>query len=101
MNLPALTRRYAQSAPHRTHAAFALLLMALLYWLSSVPGTPLPEHPGLFEWVPPSVQNALHVPAYAVLSWAWWWALGGWLPKQAARTLAASAIASAYGVLDE
>lgn len=78
--------------------------MAVLYGLSSLPGVPLPDQPekyGLLRWVPPEVQNALHVPAYAVLSWAWNWALAAWLQAPAGRATVACAIASTYGVFDE
>ena len=78
--------------------------MAVLYWLSSLPGTPLPDDPAvyaLFYWVPPSVQNTLHIPAYAILWWAWRWALDAWLRLPIARATGACAIASAYGVFDE
>ncbi len=78
--------------------------MAVLYWLSSLPGTPLPDDPklyALFYWLQPSVQNALHVPAYAALAWAWRWALGAWLRGSTATSLFAGAVSVTYGVLDE
>lgn len=81
-----------------------LLIMGVFYWLSSLPGRPLPSDPAryaLFHWVPPSVQNALHVPAYAALALAWFWALRAWMPAPVARTIGACVIASAYGVFDE
>jgi VanZ family protein len=80
------------------------MIMGVLYWLSSVPGTPLPDDPAhyaLFHWIPPSVQNTLHVPAFAALSWAWCWALEAWLRVPVARVIGACAIASTYGVFDE
>ena len=104
MNLSALAARCVQATPSKLHVALPLLFMALLYWLSSLPGTPTPEDTalyGLFYWVPSTAQNALHVPAYAVLSWTWWWALGAWLRVPGARAISACAIASAYGVFDE
>jgi VanZ family protein len=81
-----------------------LLLMAILYWLSSLPGIPLSEddmYYDLFRWVAPSIQNALHVPAYAALTLAWRWALGAWMRSPVSCVLGASAIASVCGVLDE
>jgi VanZ family protein len=81
-----------------------LLVMAVLYWLSSLPGTPSPDDPeiyALFYWVPPSVQNALHVPAYTALGWAWRWAIEAWRRASSARMVSAFAIASLYGVFDE
>lgn len=104
MNLPALAARCARVTPSKVHVALPLAVMAVLYWLSSLPGTPLPEDAALyalFYWVPPSVQNALHLPAYAALAWAWRWALGAWLRVSSARAIGACAIASAYGAFDE
>ncbi len=104
MNLPALAARCASVTPTKVHLALPLLIMAVLYGLSSLPGTPLPDDPALyalFYWLPPSVQNALHVPAFAALAWAWRWALGAWLRVSIVRAIAAIAIASAYGVFDE
>jgi len=104
MNFSALAARFAQMTPGKRHVALPLLIMGVFYWLSSLPGTPLPDDPAiyaLFYRVPPSVQNAIHVPAYASLAWAWCWALGAWLRMPIARAIAACAIASAFGVFDE
>jgi VanZ family protein len=78
--------------------------MALLYWTSSIPGTPSSSDPALyvvFHWVAPSVQNALHVPAYAVLAGAWRWALNAWTRARIALAAGAIALTSVYGLLDE
>ena len=105
MNFSALALRCARATPSKLRVALPLLIMGVFYWLSSLPGTPLPGDPtllyGLFYWVPPSVQNALHVPAYAALAWAWCWALGAWLRVPTARGFSACVIASAYGLFDE
>jgi hypothetical protein len=104
MNFTALAARCARVTPSKLHVALPLLIMGVFYWLSSLPGTPLPGDPALyavFYWVPPSVQNALHVPAYAALAWAWCWALGARPRVPVARAIGACAIASAYGVFDE
>ena len=104
MSLAALAARCTRVTPSKIHVALPLLFMAVLYWLSSLPGTPLPDDPalyGLFYWVPPSVQNALHVPAYAALTLALRWALGAWLRAPSAAALGACAIASVYAFLDE
>ena len=104
MNLTALAARCAQFTPKKIHATLPLLIMAVLYWLSSLPGTPLPDDPALyslFYWMPPSVQNTLHVPAFAALAWAWCWALGAWLRVSIMQAIGAFAIASGYGVFDE
>jgi hypothetical protein len=104
MNPSELAASCARITPKRTHLAVPLLMMALLYWLSSLPGTPLPDDPELYAlvyWVSPSLQNALHVPAYAALAWAWHWALGAWVRVSAVKVLIAFTIALAYGVFDE
>jgi hypothetical protein len=80
--------RCARVTPSKLHIALPLLIMGAFYWLSALPGTPMPDDPalyGLFYWVPPSAQNALLVPAYAALAWAWCWALGAWLRVPLAR----------------
>jgi len=104
MNLAEMVARYARMAPSKLHVGLPLLMMGAFYWLSSLPGTPMPDDPalyGLFYWVPPSAQNALHVPAYAALAWSWCWALGAWLRVPVTRAIAACAITSVYGVFDE
>ncbi len=72
------------------------LYMAGLFALSSVPddksGTGMVEY-----FPPPGVQNALHVPAYAGLSFVIWRGLRG----QRHAALLAAALATAYGVTDE
>jgi VanZ family protein len=78
--------------------------MTMLYWLSSLPGVPAPDDPAayaVFHWVPPSVQNVLHVPAYAALAWAWRWALVAWLRHTVAIAVSAFAVAALYGLIDE
>ena len=96
--------RYTQARSNKASIALPLLIMAALYWLSSVPGISLPDDPAqyaLFYWISPSLQNAMHVPAYACLAWAWHWALGAWLRSSTAQTISTCAIASTYGVFDE
>ena len=104
MNLSVLAAHCAQIAPHKTHLALPVLIMAVLYWLSSLPGTPSPDDPAfyaLFYWISPTLQNTLHVPAYAALAWAWRWALGAWLRSSSAMVMSAGVISAAYGVFDE
>ena len=104
MNLSTLVARCMRTTPKKTHVAVPLLIMAAFYWLSSLPGTVFPDDPlhySLFLWIPPSVQNALHVPAYAVLAGAWRWVLCAWLRSSNAQTFGAWTIAVAYGVFDE
>lgn len=74
-----------------------LAWMALLWALSSIPATA--EHPGAFG-TPPWLQNALHIPAFAVLCVAWLWAFdsGGSLGAPGVLALCATV---AYGIIDE
>lgn len=104
MNLPALAARCACTTPKKKHVALPLLIMAAFYWLSSLPGVLVPDDPeyyALFYCIPPSLQNVLHVPAYAVLAATWHWVLGAWLRSSRAQTITACAIALAYGLFDE
>ena len=103
MNLSTLAARYAQTPP-KICVAIPLLIMGILYWLSSIPGTRLPNSPelyGLFYWMPPALQNILHVPAFAALAWAWHWALSGWVRSKTAVTLLAIGVSVMSGILDE
>ena len=100
----ALTARYVQARPAKHHVALPLSIMAAFYWLSSIPGTASPEDPAtyvLYYWVPPTLQNVLHVPAYALLAASWRWALRAWVPAETGRAMGACALAASYGALDE
>lgn len=104
MNFIALATHYGRIAPSKIHVALPLSIMAALYWLSSLPGLPRPEDPALysvFYWVPPSIQNVLHIPAYAILAWSWHWALRAWVRTPSAPTIGACSITSLYGIFDE
>ena len=101
MNFSALAARCARVTPSKRHVALPLLIMGVLYWISSLPGTPLPDDPALyavFYWVPPSVQNALHVPAYAPSRGHCAGRSASGCVLSVARAIGACAIASAYGV---
>jgi hypothetical protein len=90
--------------PKSIHLALPFLIMAVLFWLSSLPGTPSVDEPAtyaIFRWISPSWQNALHVPAYASLGFAWWWALRAWPLKPIEQVIFALLVAAAYGVFDE
>jgi hypothetical protein len=104
MNFAALASRLASIAPNKYALALPLSIMLLLYWLSSLPGVQRPEDPALFAvfyWISPSLQNLLHIPAYAVLSLAWHWALVAWLRADQVQAYVACIIGSLYGVFDE
>ena len=104
MNFIALATHYGRITPSKIHVALPLSIMAALYWLSSLPGLPRPEDPALysvFYWVPPSIQNILHIPAYAILAWSWHWALRAWTRTSSALAIGSCSITSLYGIFDE
>ncbi len=86
-----------------TRWLWPLAWMALLWALSSIPFGPAAEPEGLggtFAWVPPTLQNLLHLPAYGILAWLWFTALRPRLSL--ALTLTVGVVVSAgYGILDE
>ncbi len=76
--------------------------MVGLYWLSSIPGEPSPEDPAVYivvTWVPPALQNLLHIPVYGVLAWLWRWALEAWTTR--ALGIIAGLLTAGYGIVDE
>ena len=77
--------------------------MILLYALSSLPGdvdsTVAP--PSAIAWVPPALQNALHLPAYGLLAWLWFRALDAYGWKPVAALFAAFLFSSIFGGFDE
>lgn len=82
----------------------AFAWMALIFVLSSIPGVVHPDDSdvySLFVWLPPDLQNLLHVPVFAVLAWLWQRALS----KSTARLWSVDALAVvltvAYGFVDE
>ena len=97
------TARYATLKPRKGHIALPLLIMAALYATSSLPGTSTPDEPGvnLILLIGPLVQNGLHLPVYALLSWSLHWALLAWGYSSRRAAIGACAIALAFGTLDE
>ncbi len=93
----------------RTRPAFGrgytpvILWMVALFALSSLPGDTDTDLAPLspITWVPPALQNLLHLPAYALLGWLWYHALAShrWTPTL--TLLAAFVLASLYGAFDE
>ena len=78
--------------------------MAALFTLSAIPGGSPGEAPdGLarsLAWIPPSLQNLLHLPAYGVLTILWFRALTPFLPRGWA--IGTSLVLTiAYGLVDE
>ncbi|NNF60882.1 MAG: VanZ family protein [Gammaproteobacteria bacterium] len=73
--------------------------MLLSFLLSSVPG----DQPdgGLLGFVTPQVQNLLHVPLFALLGWAWCWALDQQCRELKKIILLGALISAGWAVLDE
>jgi len=81
--------------------ALVALWMTALFALSSLPGAVDDAPPSPIAWVPPALQNLLHLPAYALLGWLWFRALAShrWTPRLI--LLASFVLASLYGAFDE
>jgi len=98
--IPAWIRRLLS---RRLHVLFPVFAMLGVIGLSSVPGEISPDASipmQVFLWVPPTVQNLLHIPVYAGLAFLWNWTLAGWLrPMQA--VLLALVIVICFGMFDE
>ena len=101
IRLPA--RLYEFSSSRLSILAPVVYVMGL-FALSSVPGTAEPDMgtiPTVFIWVPPKLQNTLHVPVFALLAWLWCWSLRSWTGRFAVRLTLASVLAGLYAVMDE
>ena len=87
--------------PRALNLLLPLGLMGGLYFLSSIPGSAEAGAPGLVLWVSPNLQNALHVPVFGSLAWAWFWSLRklDWSVSQALWV--AATVSIVYGVFDE
>ena len=81
-----------------------LLYMGLLFGLSAIPGkTPDQDPEGMarsLAWVPPSLQNLLHLPAFGLLAWLWFHVLAPHLPLRGALALGVS-LTVGYALADE
>lgn len=90
--------------PHRGEPAWLAPAAAVLgiLALASIPGVGPEDIPGRFSIaaLPPTLQNALHIPLYALVTWIWLRALHG-LRHHAAHLLLAAGAALATGALDE
>ncbi len=97
------SRLYELSTSRLSVLVPAVYVMGL-FALSSVPGTAEPDMgaiPTVFIWVPPKLQNALHVPVFGALAWLWCWSLRSWTGRFAIRLTLASVLAGLYAVTDE
>jgi len=78
-----------------------LIWMCAIVVVASIPGRAGPDRPSLL-FLHPSLQNLLHLPEYAILSWLWCRALS-WNPGRSWRPVAVSAlsICAAYAACEE
>ncbi len=82
----------------------ALAWMALIFGLSSIPGVVHPDDNqiySLFVWLPPDLQNLLHVPVFAILAWLWQRGFRQSPAHPAQLDALAVMLTVGYGVLDE
>jgi hypothetical protein len=78
-----------------------LVWMTAILLVASIPGSVEPDEPSLLLWIPPNLQNFLHVPAYAVLSWLWCRSLSTKWKTGWAIVVAALSISLSYASLEE
>ena len=75
-----------------------------LYVLSSMAGAPLPDavdaH-AVLVWLPPYVQNSLHIPVFAGLAWLCHRTLRPWIRDARLLGLVAFLLTAGYGGFDE
>lgn len=82
----------------------AIIWMGVIFFLSSVPGVPRPGEQdlySLFVWLPPDIQNLLHVPVFGLLALLWQQAFGLRNVNLQWAASAAVALTVSYGFLDE
>ncbi len=97
-----MNTRVRGKPPKRAALCLPLAYMAGIFWLSSIPGEPSPQDPGTFvlvAWVPPALQNMLHVPLFGALAWLWRWTLEAWTTR--APGIIAGLLTAGYGIVDE
>jgi len=79
-------------------------LMAVLFILSAIPGSPDPGAGALsraLAWTPPALQNLVHLPIYGLLAWLWCRALARVPGPPALAPSAALLLTLGYAGLDE
>ncbi len=87
--------------PNFWRIAVPTIYMVIIYIMSEIPGKVDTESYGPMLWIPPSIQNALHIPLFGGLAWLWSWALGNWTSNRSLLFVLPVVITSAYGVFDE
>ena len=93
-----------QRADRTVATLLPLATMAAIFVLSSIPGSIAADDPAsyrIFLWVPPDVQNVLHVPVFAVLAALWQRAAELWFDRVRLAAAFAWVTTVAYGGIDE
>jgi len=98
MTSPALNPRPGRAQKFRIILPLAIMLA--MFVVSSLPGTD-DAAPQFLLNLKPSWQNALHIPAYAILTLAWFWALLGAVGSTRRTASIGALITLLFGVLDE
>lgn len=99
-----LARALTALTASRRSIAIPSLLMVLLSISSEIPGRINPDDPlvyRLFLWVPPEVQNLLHLPAYGLLAASVVIGLCPWRVSAPWRFVGAVLLAGVFGLVDE
>ena len=78
-----------------------LSYMLTIITLSSVPGSPSPEQNIHLEWLPSILQNALHVPLYALLTLLWLWATQNYAGSSRVRIASIACFCIGFAIVDE
>lgn len=78
-----------------------LALMGVIFVLSSISYDLAAPQKSPLGWIPPSLQNFLHIPLYGLLTFLWFGALASMGVAGRARLILAAVISFAYGVFDE
>jgi VanZ family protein len=84
--------------PRKSSIVLPLFIMAIAYWLSSMPVDTALSEPSCA--LIPVLNNALHVPAYALLTISWHWSLRAWT-QTSFVPIFACLIAATYGIFSE
>ena len=100
----ALVRLATLTAHPSCHFLYPIAYMGMIYILSSIPGAPVASENStamFLSWLPPDIQNLLHVPLYAGLAFLWCKALRVSRTPVRLISITALLLTAGYGLLDE
>ncbi|SDM57399.1 VanZ like family protein [Geoalkalibacter ferrihydriticus] len=98
--MPQVRHRFSP-AQRRIAVALPLLLMLAIFGLSSISFDLAAPEKSALGWMPPTLQNFLHIPLYGLLAFLWFGALAALGVAGRKRLMLAAFIAFTYGILDE